>query len=193
MMVVAMDNFNQIKQDELNVIANLSEDGLMHMLDKLSKKYYKAFMDNDVDKCKSTIAFIHDIVFMFEDDVNYLPQYINSCMLKNANFILKTIYKSDYDLEFYDEVEVESLVGLNSLSSSIRRSLKMKIDKVDKVNLKNLHDMCVVGETVDENMVELVNALYDSFNSKDDDDYDAKRNGIHNNLNGDNVESIVEN
>ena len=191
-MVVAMDNFNQIKQDELNVIANLSEDGLMHMLDKLSKKYYKAFMDNDVDKCKSTIAFIHDIVFMFEDDVNYLPQYINSCMLKNANFILKTIYKSDYDLEFYDEVEVESLVGLNSLSSSIRRSLKMKIDKVDKVNLKNLHDMCVVGEIVDENMVELVNALYDSFNSNDD-DYGAKRNGIHNNLNGDNVESIVEN
>lgn len=167
--VATMENFNQIKQDELNVIANLSEDGLMHMLDKLSKKYYKAFMDNDVAKCKSTIAFINDIVYMFEDDMMYLPQYINSCMLKNANFILKTIYKSDYDLEYFDEVEVESLVGLNSLSSSIRRSLKMKIDNVDKVNIKNLHDMCVVGETVDENMVELVNALYDSFNSKEDD------------------------
>ena len=164
-----MESLKNIDNEKLEIISKWNKNELMVFIDKLTKRYYKAYVDNDVDKCKSTIAFIQDIVFMFEDDMVYLPQYINSCMLKNANFILRTIYKSDYDLEYYDEVEVESLVGLNNLSSSIRRSLKMKIDKVDKVNLKNLHDMCVVGETVDENMVELVNALYDSFNSKDDD------------------------
>ena len=166
-----VESLNRINQDKLEVISNLSIDGVMNLIDNMVRKYYLAYVDNDVDKCKSTLKFIHDIVYMFEDDVDLLEQYVNYSMLNNANFIITTLFERDMELNPFVEVNVASTDGFNDLSQSIRNSLKMKIDKVDKLNIKNLHDLCSSDGTVSAEIVELVDELYSSFNKKND-DYD---------------------
>lgn len=169
-----VESLKTINQDKLEIIANLSTDGVMNLIDNIVKKYYLAYVENDLDKCNSTLMFIHDVVYMFEDDVDLLEQYVNCSMLKNANIIIGALFERDVDLNPFVEVSVESHDGFNGLAESIRNSLQMKIDKVDKVNIKNLHDMCVVGGTIDEDLVDIVNALYDSFNRKNNECGDAE-------------------
>lgn len=164
-----MEYLHKINQEKLNIISNFNEQELMVLLDSLIKKYYSAYVYGDVDKCKSLISFIEDVIFMFEDDMEYLPQYINFRMLQHANSILKSVFKHDFDYAGY-EVAIESINPAYSLSASIRNSFKVKIDKVDKVNIKNLHDMVANGDISDSNVAVLVNALYDSFLAKEDDD-----------------------
>ncbi len=165
-----MSDINQIKQDELKIIADFNSNEVMHILDSLVTKYCLAYVDKDFASCKSLISFIHDIILMFEDDMEYLQQYTNYSMLKHTNHILKTIFKCNYDLEYYGNINVKSTTGLRNLANTLKKAEKRAINKVDKINIKHLHDMCIIGETIDENMVEVVNALYTSFNSKDNDD-----------------------
>lgn len=164
-----VESLNKINQDKLEIIANLSIDGVMNLIDNMVKKYYLAYVDNNADKCKSTLTFIHDIVYMFEDDVDLLEQYVNYSMLNNANFIVATLFERDMELNPFVEVEVQSSDGFNGLANAIKNSLNVKIDKVDKVNIKNLHDLCASDGTVSAEIVELVDALYSSFNKKDGD------------------------
>lgn len=162
-----MSDITQIKQKELEIIADSNKEEVMHIIDTLTSKYYLAYMDKDFATCKSYISFIHDIIYMFEDDMQYLEQYTNFSMLQTANLILKTVFQKDYDLECYSDVEVKSTSGVRNLANVIKESQKIKIDNVDKMNIKYLHDVCAVGETIDENIVDIVDALYTSFNSKD--------------------------
>lgn len=143
----------------------------MLLIDRLAKKYYSDYVDGNDAKCKSTIKFIEDIVFMFEDDMDFLHQYINFSFLKHANIVIKTLYKHDDVFNGFD-FEVETINPSYSLSASIRNSFKVKIDKFDKINIKHLHDIVANDENIDDNVVELVNALYDSFLAKDSDDGD---------------------
>lgn len=165
-----VESLNRINQDKLEVIANLSINGVMNLIDNVVKKYYLAYVDNDIAKCKSTLMFINDVVYMFEDDVDLLEQYVNYSMLKNANSIVATLFERDVKLNPFVEVDVASTGAFKNLSQSIRDSLKVKIDKVDKLNIKNLHDLCSSDETVNAEIVELVDALYYSFNKKDSDE-----------------------
>ena len=162
-----MNDIKQIKQKELEIIADSNKEEVMHIIDTLTSKYYLAYMDKDFATCKSYTSFIHDIIYMFEEDMQYLEQYTNYSMLQTANLILKTVFQKDYDLECYSDVEVKSTSGLNNLANTIKKSQKMRINNVDKMNIKNLHDICAVDETIDENIVNIVDALYTSFNSKD--------------------------
>ena len=164
-----VENYNKINQDKLEMIANLSINGVMNLIDNIVKKYYLAYVDNDVAKYNSTLNFINDVVYMFEDDVDLLEQYVNYSMLKNANFIVATLFERDMKLNPFVEVDVASTGAFKDLSQSIRDSLKVKIDKVDKVNIKNLHGLCASDESVSAEIVELVDALYYSFNKKDGD------------------------
>ena len=162
-----MDDIKQIKQKELEIIADYNKEEVMHIIDTLTSKYYLAYMDKDFATCKSYISFIHDIIYMFEEDMQYLEQYTNYSMLQTANQILKIMFQKDYDLECYSDVEVKSTSGVRNLANTIKEAQKMKINNVDKMNIKYLHDICAVDETVDENIVDIVDALYTSFNSKD--------------------------
>ena len=164
-----VESLNKINQDKLEIIANLSIDGVMNLIDNMVKKYYLAYVGNDADKCKSTLTFIHDIVYMFEDDVDLLEQYVNYSMLNNANFIVATLFERDMELNPFVEVEVQSSDGFNGLANAIKNSLNMKIDNIDKVNIKNLHQMCKDDPTMNAEIMELVDALYSSFNKKDGD------------------------
>ena len=164
-----VESLNKINQDKLEIIANLSITGVMNLIDNMVKKYYLAYVDNDADKCKSTFAFIHDVVYMFEDDVDLLEQYVNYSMLNNANFIVATLFERDMELNPFVEVEVQSSDGFNGLANAIKNSLNLKIDNIDKVNIKNLHQMCNDDPTINAEIMELVDALYSSFNKKDGD------------------------
>ena len=164
-----MESLNKLNNEKLDVISKFNANQLMILIDSLSKKYYSDYVDGNINKCKSTIALLDDIIFMFEDDMKFIKQYINFSMLKHANFVLKTIYKNDFGFDGF-EVDVESIDPTFSLSASIRKSFKVKIDNVDKVNIKNLHDIVVNDDNMDDKVVELVNALYDSFLAKDNDD-----------------------
>lgn len=164
-----MESLNKLNNEKLELISKFNENELMLLIDGLAKKYYSDYVDGNISKCKSTIRFIEDIIFMFEDDMDFLHQYINYSFLKHANLIIKTLYKNDDVFNGYD-LKLESINPTFSLSASIRNSFKVKIDKFDKVNIKNLHDIVANDETIDDNVVELVNALYDSFLAKDIDD-----------------------
>lgn len=173
-----MESLNKLNNEKLDVISKFNEQELMVLIDSLSKKYYSDYIDGNINKCKSTIALMNDVIFMFEDDMKFLHQYINFSFLKHANFIIKTIYKHD-DVFNGFEMDVESINPTYSLSASIRKSFKVKIDKVDKVNIKHLHDLVVNDENMDDNVVELVNALYDSFLAKEDDESDERNSPIN--------------
>lgn len=163
-----MESYEKLNQQKLEVIAKLSKPGLMQYIDKLSRKYYNAFINGDAESCNATLKDLEDIVYMFDDEMDNLHYYVNYSLLKHANIIIKTLYKTNHELDCF-EVDMDSINKFGNLSQSIRRSLLLKIENVDKVNIKHLHEMCVVGGTIDENMVEIVNALYYSFNSKDGD------------------------
>lgn len=165
-----MESLKNINQEKLEIISKFNEKELMLLINNLSKKYYSHYVDGDIDKCKSTIAFIEDVVFMFEDDMKFIYEFVNYSLLKHANIVIKTLYRNnDYDLECYD-VDIEKVNPMYSLNASIRNSMKLKIDNVDKVNIKNLHDIVANDESIDDNVVVLVNALYDSFLAKIDDE-----------------------
>ena len=165
-----MESLKNINQEKLEIISKFNEKELMLLINNLSKKYYSHYVDGDIDKCKSTIAFIEDVVFMFEDDMKFIYEFVNYSLLKHANIVIKTLYRNnDYDLECYD-VDIEKVNPMYSLNASIRNSMKLKIDNVDKVNIKNLHDIVANDESIDDNVVVLVNALYDSFLAKVDDE-----------------------
>ena len=143
-----MESLKNINQEKLEIISKFNEKELMLLINNLSKKYYSHYVDGDIDKCKSTIAFIEDVVFMFEDDMKFIYEFVNYSLLKHANIVIKTLYRNnDYDLECYD-VDIEKVNPMYSLNASIRNSMKLKID----------------------NVVVLVNALYDSFLAKIDDE-----------------------
>lgn len=161
-----LEYYGRIKQDELEVIANLSIDGLMNFIDKLVRKYYLSYVNNDADKCESILKFIKDIVYMNSDYVDLLYEFVNYSMLNNANLIITSLFDNDIRLYPFYKVELESFDGFNGLSQSIRRSLNMKIDKVDKINIRNLHNLCSNDKNLNSEIREIADALYDSFNDK---------------------------
>ena len=104
---------------------------------------------------------------MFQDDYGNIYDYINFCMINYSNLIVKNSLKRDFELYAPFDVDFNNDSNkLNGMALMIRNTMDLRIDGVDKVNLRNLKSMCVVGETLDEDMVELVNALSDSFNIK---------------------------
>ena len=167
MVLNSMDSFNKLNQKKLQAIANLSEDGLAILIDGTVKKYYHAYVNGDETKFNNAWNSLKEIIFMFKEDYNNIYDYINFCMVKYSNLIVKNSLKRDFELHAPFDVDFNNDSNAwNGLATMIRNSMDLRIDGADKVNLRNLKRMCVIGETIDEDMVELVNALSDSFNIK---------------------------
>lgn len=163
----SMDSLKKLNQEKLQVIANLSEDSLAMLIDGTVRKYYLAYVNGDETNFNNAWNSLKEIIFMFQDEFDNIYVYINYCMVKYSNLIVKNSFKRDFEL--YAPFDVDFSNGSNSwngLASMIRNTMDLRIDGADKVNLRNLKDMCVVGATVDEDMVELVNALCESFSIK---------------------------
>ena len=170
-----MESLNKLNQEKLEVIANLDEDGVAKLIDGTVRKYFHAYVNNDEIKVNKTWNSLKEIIAMFEDDYMTIYDYINYCMCKYSFLIVENTFKRDFKLYAPFEVEFKNDMYANTLSASIKRSLDLRIDGVDKANLRNLKDACVVGATVDEDMVELVNALCESFKIKEKQNFERQQ------------------
>lgn len=162
-----MESLNKINQEKLQVIANLSEDGVAKLIDRTIKKYFHAYVSGDELKFNKTWNSLKEIIMMFEDDYMTIYEYINYCMCKYSNLIVENTFKRDFELYAPFEIELQNDMNANTFSASIKRSLDLRIGGADKVNLRNLKEVCVVGAIIDEDMVEIVNALCESFKVKE--------------------------
>lgn len=162
-----MDSYKKLNQEKMQLISNLSENGVAKLIDGTVKKYFNAYLNNDENNFNNTWIALKEIIVMFEDDYQTIYDYINYCMCKYAIMIVENTIKRDVELYAPFGVEFGSDMNMNSFSASVKRSLALRVDGTDKLNLRNLKDMCVVGVTVDEDIVELVDALCESFNVKE--------------------------
>lgn len=165
--LLSMDSLKSLNQEKLQIIANLSEDGVAMLIDGTVRKYYHAYVSNDETNFANAWNSLKEIIFMFQDEYPNIYAYINYCMVLYSNLIVKNSFKRDFELKAPFDVDFSNDANAwNGLATMIKNSMATRIDGVDKANLRNLKSMCVAGATVDEDMVELVDALCDSFKIK---------------------------
>ena len=157
-------NVGKIKYD---YIANLSEQGLEQLLQSLARKYYQAYVDGDIAKMESTMDFIKDIELIVEDKQFAFDEFLNYCMLCNANFIIKTLFKHDIELKPYFDASVGKKNAWSNLVSAFNCGKYSHIDGVDRINVRKLYALCNADETIDAEIMDIVTALYDSFVDKE--------------------------
>ena len=158
-------NIGKIKYEH---IINLSEQGLEQLLHNLVRKYYQAFIDGDVAKMESTMEFINDIKFIVEDKQFAFDEFVNYCMLCNANFIIKTLFKHDFELKPYIDVEIKSFGGiLDRFANAYETNCYLFISGADRINIRNLYDLCKDDPTINGEIMAIVDALHESFVDKE--------------------------
>lgn len=162
-----MESSKDINNVKADYIANLSEQGLEQLLNNLIRKYYKAFMDGDVAKMESTMEFIQDIDLIVEDNQFAFDEFINYCMLINANFIIKTLFKHDIELKPYIDLNIKRNDAIKTFGESFKRNKYAFIDGVDRINIRNLYDLCKDDQTINADIMVIVDALHDSFINKE--------------------------
>ena len=162
-----MESSRNVSKIKYEHITNLSEQGLEQLLQSLARKYYQAFIDGDVAKFKSTIDFINEIELIVEDERFAFDSFVNYCMLCNANFIIKTIYKNGLDLKPYNDASIKTNTGVDNLVKSFNNSKYSFIHGVDRINIKNLHQMCKEDPTINAEIMAIVDALHESFVDKE--------------------------
>lgn len=162
-----VESLNKVDNLKMEYVATLSENGLEQLLDGLTKKYYQAYVVGDVDKMKSTLAFIKDVEMMVEDELYAFDSFVNYCMLCNANIIIKALCKSDVELKPYGDASIRTNTGVDNLVKAFNSGKYSHINGADRMNIRNLYALCVADESIDEDIMELVNALNDSFIDKE--------------------------
>lgn len=162
-----VDSLNKVDNLKMEYIASLSENGLELLLDSLTKKYYKAYVDGDADKMQSAMAFIKDIEMIVEDKLYSFDVFVNYCMLCNANIIIKAFCKSDVELLPYGVASINPQNSFDNLISAFNNSKYAYIHGVDRINIRKLYDLCVADETLDGEIMAIVGALHDSFIDKE--------------------------
>lgn len=163
-MVDIPKNIDNIKFD---YIENLSEQGLEQLLANLTKKYYIACVGGDDAKMNSTIEFIKEIDFAVNNVTLNFDGFVNYCMLCNANFIIKTLIKKDIELNPYANVSIRSNGGLDAFGKAFERNKYAFITANDRINIKKLYELCNADESIDADIIAIVNALYCSFIDKE--------------------------
>lgn len=162
-----MESSKNIANVKAEYVASLSEQGLEHLLQNLVRKYYQAFIDGDVAKMESTMDFIKDIELIVEDKQFAFDEFLNYCMLCNANFIIKTLFKHDIELKPYFDASISKKNAWSNLVSAFNCGKYSHIDGVDRINIKNLHDLCKDDPTINAEILAIANALHDSFIEKE--------------------------
>ena len=163
-----MESLKKVNDAKLDYIESLSETGLEQLLNTLIKKYYQAYLDNDVDKLQSTLSFIEDIELIVEDKGFDFGNYINYCLLCNAIFIIKTIFKQNVELKPYYDATIKKQSALDGLTNAFHSNKRSFVNGADKVRIKDLHEMCKHDPTINEDIMQLVDAIYDSFANLDE-------------------------
>lgn len=165
----------KIDNVKMEYVASLSENGLATLLDGLTKKYYQAYVDGNVDKMKSTLSFISDVEMIVEDKQYDFNGFINYCMLCNANIIIQALCNNGIDLKPYNNASIRTNGNVDNLINAFHNSKYAFINGVDRMNIAKLYDLCVADESLDGEIMEIVTALNDSFIDKEK--YKDKTNG----------------
>ena len=163
-MVDIPKNIDNVKFD---YIENLSEQGLEQLLGNLTKKYYLACVNGDVAKMDSTMEFIKEIDFTVDNASFNFDGFVNYCMLCNANLIIQTLVKHDVELNPYANLSIRSNGGLDAFGKAFERNKYAYINSDDRINLKKLYGLCNADESIDADIVAIVDALYCSFIDKE--------------------------
>ena len=160
-------NLNNLDEVKLEYIETLSDNGLEQLIDGLSKRYYQAFIDGDVDRMNSTLSFIEDIDLIVEDKQYDFNCFVNYCMLCNANFIIKTIYKKDIELNPFYNPGMKKNDAIKMFGKAFERNKYAFIGGADRIHIKNLHQMCKEDPTINAEIMAIVDALHESFIDKE--------------------------
>ena len=162
-----MESSKDIGNVKSDYVASLSEQGLEQLLQNLVRKYYKAFIDGDAAKMESTIEFINDIELIVEDNQFAFDEFVNYCMLCNANFIIKTLFKHDIDLKPYINMNIKRNDAIKMFGKAFERNKYAFIHGVDRINIKNLYDLCKDDPTINDEIMAIADALHESFIDKE--------------------------
>lgn len=160
-------NLNNIDNVKLDYIGTLSESGLEQLLQKLVRKYYQAFIDGDKSKMESTMDFINDVSLIVEDNHIVIDEYVNYCMLCNADFIIQTLFKNGLELKPFHDLNIVQYDGFENLANAFKRNKYAFINGADRINIKDLHQMCKDDPTINAEIMAIVDALHESFIDKE--------------------------
>lgn len=163
-MVDIPKNIENIKFD---YIENLSEQGLEQLLQNLSRKYYIAYIGGDVAKMESIMEFIKEIDFTIDNASLDFDGFVNYCMLCNANFFIQKLVKHDVELNPYVNLSIRSNSGLDAFGKAFERNRYAYINSDDRMNMKKLYRLCNADESIDADILAVVDALYCSFIDKE--------------------------
>ena len=163
-MVDIPKNIDNIKFD---YIENLSEQGLEQLLQNLSKKYYIAYVGGDFAKMESIMEFIKEIDFTVDHGQYSIDNFINYCMLCNANFIIQTLVKHDIELNPYADLSIRTNGTLDAFGKQFERNKYAFINSDDRINMKKLYGLCNADDSIDADILAVVDALYCSFIDKE--------------------------
>ena len=161
----------KVNQQKIDYITNLDESGLKNYINILVRKYYIAYLQDDEQKCANYWKQIHETTQIFENEFDNLDRYINQCMVTTANHTIERLLARESKLHPpYMDDDLTNPKGLSNLTKAFQNGRKkFHKDNENKKHIASLHDMMVVGATIDENMVELVDNIYNSFYQQDDD------------------------
>ena len=164
LMVEIPSNVDNIKY---NYIENLSEQGLEQLLQNLSRKYYIAYVGGDVAKMESIMEFINEIDFAVDNVLFNFDSFVNYTLLCNANLIIQTLVKHGIEIVPYASVSIRNHDGLSAFTKAFERNKYAFITNDDRINIKKLYELCNADESIDADIIAIVDALYCSFVDKE--------------------------
>lgn len=155
-----MSELKELKNKKNDIILNLDEDDIEKYIMSLSRKYYASLINGDALGLENVIESLKDIKKIYEFKYPDISDYINYCLVISSNKILRKVFDVDCILWTPNEKSITSFEGFN-LAYSIERSRKKIIN--DECNVKELYEMVLSDETIDDAIVDKITDLYNSF------------------------------
>ena len=160
-MVIRLSDIKELKHKKKEIILNLDEDEIEAYIMSLSQKYYVCLIKSDVLGLENAIESLKNIRDIYDLKYPDIDEYINYCLVISSNNVLQRVFNLDCSLWKPIEKSVASSEGLKTLAFSIEESRKKIIN--ENCNVKEVYDMVISDENIDEKIVEKITDLYLAF------------------------------
>lgn len=151
-----MYDLNKLKKEKIELLLNLSDDEIERYILSLSQSYYKAILEKDSQSIANIIESLKLIIETFQYKCPDIDEFINYCLVRSSNAILKKVF--DVDCALWIPNEKSFAPDKNSLSYSLDAS-RMKFMN-DAQNIKELYDIVKADDSIDGRIVEGISNLY---------------------------------
>jgi len=155
-----MSDIKELQNKKKSIILNLDESSLESYILSLTNQYYVYLIKSDVIGLNNVIDTLKYIVNLYEVKHEDIGEFISFCLLLSSNAVLKKVFRIDCEL-WCPEKKSLSSKGYSSAFFSIEKSRKFHIN--EKCNVKELYDMIVSDEAIDDKIVEKVGELYNAY------------------------------